>query len=364
MRVSIILIGLGLVLGLPTSGQAVDPDVKCNADKVRETAKYYACRLKAESKAIKKGEAPDYTKCDSKYSAKWQKAESKAAGACPTESDEAAIQARMTDDADDIVTLLGGGTPASCGDGVKNLTEDCDDLDLGGLTCEAVGFESGTLTCSPGCGLDVSGCVSTCGNGTIEGSEECDFGDLDGATCPDEGFLFGTLACGAGCLFDPNGCTNTRFVDPNDGTIIDNQTGLVWEKKTDDGSIHDLDDFYHWSATSTAPDGPAFTVFLGTLNNGTSGPGTTSEGCFADHCDWRLPTIVELATILLEPNPCGTNPCIDPIFGPTVSSSYWASTSLDTDPNFAWMIIFNSGPVSFIDKNTAVVFVRAVRGGL
>ena len=35
MRVSIILIGLGLMLGLPTSGRAVDPDTKCYADKVK-----------------------------------------------------------------------------------------------------------------------------------------------------------------------------------------------------------------------------------------------------------------------------------------------------------------------------------------
>ncbi len=56
MRVSIILIGLGLILGVPTNVQAVEPDVKCYADKVKEAAKYSACRLKAESKAIKKGE--------------------------------------------------------------------------------------------------------------------------------------------------------------------------------------------------------------------------------------------------------------------------------------------------------------------
>ncbi len=66
MRLSIILIGLGLVLGLPTNVQALDPDVKCNAAKVKETAKYSACLLKAESKAIKKGEVPDFSKCDSK----------------------------------------------------------------------------------------------------------------------------------------------------------------------------------------------------------------------------------------------------------------------------------------------------------
>ncbi len=40
MRVSIILIGLGLMLGLPTNVQAVDPDVKCEADKLKETGKY------------------------------------------------------------------------------------------------------------------------------------------------------------------------------------------------------------------------------------------------------------------------------------------------------------------------------------
>ncbi len=79
MRVSIILIGLGLVLGLPTNVQALDPDVKCNAAKVKEAGKYSFCRLKAESKAIKKAEAPDFSKCDSKYGEKWQKAEDKAA---------------------------------------------------------------------------------------------------------------------------------------------------------------------------------------------------------------------------------------------------------------------------------------------
>ena len=92
MRVFIILIGLGLTLGLPLSAQAVDPDVKCYADKTKETAKYYACRLKAESKAIKKAETPDFSKCDSKYSEKWQKVESKAGGACLTNGDEADVR--------------------------------------------------------------------------------------------------------------------------------------------------------------------------------------------------------------------------------------------------------------------------------
>ncbi len=32
------------------------------------------------------------------------------------------------------------------------------------------------------------------------------------------------------------------YTDNGDGTVTDNQTGLTWEKKSDDGSIHDKDD--------------------------------------------------------------------------------------------------------------------------
>ncbi len=106
MRVSIVLIGLGLVLGVSTSVWAADPAVKCVSDKVKGAGNYSACRSKAESKAIKKGEAPNYSKCDSKYSDKWQKAESKAGGACPTNGDEAAIQAQVQQFVDDLVAAL------------------------------------------------------------------------------------------------------------------------------------------------------------------------------------------------------------------------------------------------------------------
>ena len=49
---------------------------------------------------------------------------------------------------------------------------------------------------------------------------------------------------------------------------------------------------------SNPADGTAFTAFLGTLNNGTSSDGTATSGCFAGHCDWRLPAIEELEGIV------------------------------------------------------------------
>ena len=86
-----------------------------------------------------------------------------------------------------------------------------------------------------------------------------------------------------------------RYGSNLDGTATDYDTGLQWEQKTDDGTVHDKDNKYSWNAVcpaGTTPDGTAFTVFLtGTLNNGMSGDGTTTTGCFAGHCDWRLPAI-------------------------------------------------------------------------
>lgn len=159
--------------------------------------------------------------------------------------------------------------------------------------------------------------------------------------------------------------TGLRFVDNGDGTVTDVQTGLMWEQKDDAGGIHDKDTLYAWSSSGTAPDGPAFTVFLATLNNGTSADGTAIGGCFAGHCDWRLPTSAELQTILLAPFPCGTNPCIDAVFGPTGSSFYWSSTTTAGSATDAWVVYFDTGLVgTFIKSFVAGVYVRAVRGGL
>lgn len=46
-----------------------------------------------------------------------------------------------------------------CGDGVRNVAEQCDGRDLGGLTCQSLGnFNSGTLSCNSRCQLVTTKC--------------------------------------------------------------------------------------------------------------------------------------------------------------------------------------------------------------
>ena len=131
-----------------------------------------------------------------------------------------------------------------------------------------------------------------------------------------------------------------------DGTITDNTTGLMWEKLTNDSSIHDKDYTYSWAN--------AFAVKIAALNSAN----------FAGHNDWRLPNINELQTLA---NYGTFNPAIDPAFNNgvdsfTQSSVYWSSTTVAGFPSRASFVNFFNGFVSPNFKSN-VFFVRAVRGG-
>jgi hypothetical protein len=292
---------------------------------------------------------------------------------------------------------------AYCGDGTIDASEECELTDLGGASCTSLGFAPGTLACAAGCTLDTSGCPKypapgSCGNGTIEPGETCDAPDLGGASCASVGFpLGGPLGCTATCLYDSSGCLRTfpatgqticwnatgtvipcigtgqdgdvqagatlSHTDNGDGTVTDEVTGLTWEKLSDDGSIHDMNNFYSWAS--------AFALKIAVLN---------TPPCFADHCDWRLPNRIEVESIIDYQR---YKPAVPPAFNTactpgcgvlacscTMSSSasneyFWSSTTSVTQPISAWTTNFAAGGNNFgFSKTNSAAHVRAVRGGL
>lgn len=256
--------------------------------------------------------------------------------------------------------------------------------------------------------------VATCGNGTIDGGEECDQSELNGSTCVDEGFAGGVLRCGAGCVYDTSECYAARFVDNGDGTITDNETGLMWEKKvkldsaTDLANRQDADNVYRWSGTCSVttskrcqPDAASEAACLGGVDGSpdgcsqcTGGEGTCTVGSpgvtvwqwlaalntanFATHNDWRLAKIEELKSIesyagsvppavdvAFHGASCGgacTN-VNDPACSCTRSDYYWSAATYPPSPEFAWCASFSDGRVLPIIKPFISYSVRAVRGG-
>lgn len=84
--------------------------------------------------------------------------------------------------------------------------------------------------------------------------------------------------------------------------VRDNDTGLIWETKTDDGTIHDHDNQYTWYNSNLATN---------CGNAGTPGDGTNTENFikalnnanYGGFSDWRLPTLRELCTIIYDMPP-------------------------------------------------------------
>jgi hypothetical protein len=171
-----------------------------------------------------------------------------------------------------------------------------------------------------------------------------------------------------------------RYVDNGDLTVTDNQTGLMWEKKFDSSvpiicSLGDpscppdlhhraSDNNYTWTAASpfTDPTGTLYSDFLQNLNGLDSNGGAS---CFAGHCDWRIPSVGELRSILPALFPACATPCKpDPtVFGPTGAGTYWSSSSSAGSVNRVWVVNFFIGDAETVDKQLQGLYARAVRAG-
>ncbi len=155
--------------------------------------------------------------------------------------------------------------------------------------------------------------------------------------------------------------TARSFTDNGDGTVTDNVTGLMWEKKGSADDIHYMDNIYAWTSTDEQMDGPIVTAFLASLN---------ADKGFAGHNDWRIPTITELLSLwnVGAGNPTAFTPfndsCVNGCNSETCSctapTTYWSSSSSHFDGGKAWFVNFGDGGADF-DGKIGTNHVRAVR---
>jgi M6 family metalloprotease-like protein len=159
------------------------------------------------------------------------------------------------------------------------------------------------------------------------------------------------------------------WVENGDGTTTQCATGLIWEMKTSDGSIHDRFDRYTWSTGSPWNlDGTVVADFLNVLND-TAGGGVN---CFAGNCDWRLPTSNELAGRsslgaatggIVDPSAgtcTGSSADCTTIPGETTPAPYMSATTSSGADSFVYLMQFSSGNVQHGSKEGSY-YVRAVR---
>ncbi|MGB4499162.1 MAG: DUF1566 domain-containing protein [Methylococcaceae bacterium] len=155
---------------------------------------------------------------------------------------------------------------------------------------------------------------------------------------------------------------------PEWNCVKDNVTGLMWEIKTTDGGLHDMNNRYTWYEPDNSKNGGK----AGTQNGGSCKGSDCDTNAYVKavnavgYCgykDWRMPTRQELVSIVDSSHASLTltHPTIDTNYFPnTNESKFWSSSPYASSSNYAQMVIFNGGGSSGTDKDGSYN-VRLVR---
>lgn len=177
----------------------------------------------------------------------------------------------------------------------------------------------------------------------------------------------------------------SKEVADDDKCIVDEQSGLIWEQKTDDGGLRDKDWVYTWRNTKgningggTSPTQPAAEGGLGTtdtcsgLDNKACNTSTyISQLNAVSYCgfnDWRLPTLNELEHLVdygasRAANSTAQTPdaVVPALFkARNQKTHYWSQSTNATQIEQAWGVEFDMGRSQSKAKTDAYP-IRAVR---
>jgi hypothetical protein len=138
---------------------------------------------------------------------------------------------------------------------------------------------------------------------------------------------------------------DSRYAVNNDGTVTDNDTGLMWMQCSEGQA---------WDSNGGAGKciGPATThTWDGAL-------ALANGKAFAGHYDWRLPDIKELASLVAADR---YHPAINStIFPATPSAWFWSGSPNANDNSYSWVVYFFGGNGD-VDNRADLNRVRLVR---
>lgn len=141
--------------------------------------------------------------------------------------------------------------------------------------------------------------------------------------------------------------------------VRDNNTKLVWENKTNDGSLRDWNKTYTWYSSDAATNG-GVVGSNSTANNTQAYAAAVNATNLCGSNDWRLPDLQELKSIVHLGR---FNPSIDvSYFQNTKNSLFWSSSVYAVNPNGAWVVYFGSGYGNDGNRSYSA-YVRLVRSG-